>query len=137
MKYMNIAIEEAKLASEEGNVPVGCVIVKNNEVLATTHNTKNTSNIAINHAEILAIMEASKKLNSWYLNECDLYVTLKPCEMCMAAIGEARIGKVYYLLDSNYENNLSENINKIELIKLDEDTNYNVLISNFFKEIRK
>ena len=136
-KFIEIAIEEAKKASEEGNVPVGAVIVKNNEIIASCHNTKNTSNIAINHAEILCIIEASKTINSWYLNECEIYVTLKPCEMCMAALAEARINKIYYLLDSNYEENLSKNINNIKIIKINEyESKYNKMVSEFFEKLR-
>ena len=99
-EFMNIAIDEARIAYNEGNVPVGAVLVCDNKVIAACHNTKNSSNITINHAEILCIVEGCKYFNSWYLNDCDLYVTLKPCEMCVGAIGEARIRNVYYLLDS-------------------------------------
>lgn len=135
--YMDIALSESKKAFIEGNVPVGAVIVKNNKVISFCHNTKNTSNIAINHAEILCIIEASKKIKSWYLNECELYVTLEPCDMCKAAIAEARINKVYYLLDSNYKENLSKNVNNIEFIKLDNNKKeYNEIVSNFFNSLR-
>ena len=114
MNFMDIAIKEAEKAYKKGNVPVGCVIVCDNKVISKAHNTKNTSNISINHAEILAIRKACKKLNSWYLNNCELYVTLKPCKMCESAIAESRISKVNYLLDSNYEDNINKNLSKIE-----------------------
>ena len=107
--FMNIAVSEARKAYFEGNVPVGAVIVKNNKVLSFSHNTKNTSNVSVYHAELLCIIDACKKLNSWYLDDCVMYVTLKPCRMCEAAIAESRIKNVIYLLDSNYSDNLNCN----------------------------
>ena len=135
---MNIAITEAEKAYKENNVPVGAVIVKENKILSAQHNTKNTSNVAINHAEILCIIEANNKLNSWYLENCEIYVTLKPCNMCMAALAEARIKKVHYLLDSNYYENLNKNIENVEMIK-NSNAKYNEyqrMLSNFFQNLR-
>ncbi len=134
-KYMNLAIEEAKIAAKEGNVPVGAVIVNNDKIISIKHNTKNTSNIAINHAEILCIIEACNKLNSWYLNDCDLYVTLKPCNMCMGAIAESRIKNVYYLLDSTYYENYN-NKQHTNVYRIEDNSNYKELISNFFINLR-
>lgn len=135
--FMNMALKEAELACFEGNVPVGAIIVKDNMILVSAHNTKNTSKIAVNHAEILCIIEACKRLNSWYLNDCEMYVTLKPCDMCMAAIAEARIKKVYYLIDSNYGTNLSKNRDNIVLNKVNySDNGYMNMLSDFFKDKR-
>ncbi len=136
-KFMNIAIKEAKMAYTEGNVPVGAVIVHNGKVIAACHNTKNTTNIAINHAEILCIVQACKSLKSWYLDECDLYVTLSPCDMCIGAIAEARIRNVYYLLDSNYCANLNKQKNAICLSKLDDVYDYSEIIKSFFDKVRQ
>ena len=135
-KYMNIAIREAKNAYDEGNVPVGAVIVNNGNIVSFAHNIKNTDNVSIYHAEILCIIDACKKLNTWRLNDCELYVTLKPCDMCIAAIAESRISKVFYLLDSNYEENLSSNIVNISLNRIYDCYDYNRLLSDFFKRIR-
>lgn len=135
-KYMNIAIREAKNAYDEGNVPVGAVIVNNENIVSFAHNMKNTDNVSIYHAEILCIIDACKKLNTWRLNDCELYVTLKPCDMCIAAIAESRISKVFYLLDSNYEENLSSNIVNISLNRIYDCYDYNRLLSDFFKRIR-
>ena len=135
-KYMNIAIREAKIAYDEGNVPVGAVIVNNENIVSFAHNMKNTDNVSIYHAEILCIIDACKKLNTWRLNDCELYVTLKPCDMCIAAIAESRISKVFYLLDSNYEENLSSNIVNISLNRIYDCYDYNRLLSDFFKRIR-
>ncbi|WP_066827342.1 tRNA adenosine(34) deaminase TadA [Clostridium tepidiprofundi] len=92
---MNEALNEAKKALILKEVPVGTVIVKNDEIIARAHNLRETLNDPTAHAEILAIRKASEKLQSWRLNECSLYVTLEPCPMCAGAIVQARIGKVY------------------------------------------
>ena len=135
-KFMELAIEQAKIAFNNGDVPVGAVIVRNNEVLSCSYNKKNTENVAVYHAEILSIIGASKKIGTWYLDDCDIYVTLKPCDMCMYALAEARIRNVYYLLDSNYVDNLNKNYNKINENKMDDIYDYNDLISAFFKKLR-
>lgn len=135
--FMNLAIAEAKKASAENNVPVGAVIVKDSNIIACAHNTKNSSNVSVNHAEILCIIEACKTLNSWYLNDCDIYVTLKPCDMCLNAIAESRIRKVYYLLESNYDNNLAKNRDSIEFKKIPDLYKYNNILNSFFDELRK
>ena len=94
--YMSIALEEARLAALENEVPVGCVIVKDNEIIARTHNTRQKNKSAINHAEIMAIDIACKKLNSWQLDGCTLYVTLEPCIMCAGALAWSQIGRIVY-----------------------------------------
>lgn len=136
-EYMNLAVAEAKNAYIEGNVPVGAVIVCDDKVIASCHNTKNTTNIAINHAEMLCIMEACKYLNSWYLSNCDLYVTLRPCDMCLNALAESRIRNVYFLLDSNYGDNLSKNRENIQLNKVDDYYEYTNMLNEFFVGRRK
>ena len=133
---MDIAVEEAIIAFNEGNVPVGAVIVNNGKIISRSHNTKNTTNISINHAELLCITEACKCLNTWYLNDCELYVTLKPCDMCSAAIAESRIKKVYYLLNSNYDDNMLKSIENINFLQINDNFKYNELLSNFFKMLR-
>lgn len=96
LKYMQLALDLAKQAYQEDEVPVGCVIVLNDEVIATGHNTREQDNHVFSHAEINAIKEANIKLDSWRLEECELYVTLEPCLMCAGAITQARIKKVYF-----------------------------------------
>ncbi len=92
---MQEAIKEAKKAYNKLEVPVGAVIVKDGEIIAKAHNLKETKNDTTKHAEILAIQKASKKLNAWRLEECEMYVTLEPCTMCAGAIINARIKKLY------------------------------------------
>lgn len=94
-KFMKIALKEAKKAYDKGEIPVGAIIVKDNKVISRAHNIKEQKNDTTKHAEILAIQKASKKLNSWRLEDCEMYVTLEPCSMCAGALIQARIKKVY------------------------------------------
>lgn len=93
--FMKEAIKEAKKAYKKLEVPVGAVIVKDGQIIAKAHNLKETKNDTTKHAEILAIQKASKKLNSWRLLDCEMYVTLEPCAMCAGAIINSRIKKIY------------------------------------------
>lgn len=90
------ALLEAKKAAEENEVPVGAVIVKNGEIIARGRNMREKKQNPLSHAEIEAINEASKKLNSWHLDDCELYVTLEPCPMCTGAIINSRIKTVIF-----------------------------------------
>ncbi len=94
-KFMKIALKEAKKAYEKLEVPVGVIIVKDGQIIAKAHNLKETKYDTTKHAEILAIQKASKKLKSWRLLDCEMYVTLEPCSMCSGAIINSRIKKVY------------------------------------------
>ncbi|MBR5283700.1 MAG: nucleoside deaminase [Clostridia bacterium] len=95
-KYMAMALELAREAYDAGEVPVGCVIVHNGEVIGRGRNRREEDQNALLHAEVIAIQEACKTLNSWRLTDCDLYVTLEPCPMCAGAILNARVGRVFY-----------------------------------------
>ena len=96
IKFMKEALKEAKKAELIDEVPIGCVIVKDDKIIARGHNQRETNQSPIGHAEIIAINKASKKLKSWRLEGCDIYVTLEPCIMCSGAIIQSRISKVYY-----------------------------------------
>ena len=143
-KYFDLAYEEALIAYNNGEVPVGCVIVKNGEILAKTHNRKIELNSVLGHAELLAINEVSLKLNNWRLIDCDIYITLDPCIMCASAIKQARISNVY--TGTNNFNSSKELLNEIFNTKdkndkvnfysdLDHDR-CSLLLKNFFKERR-
>lgn len=93
---MKEAIKEAKKAYSKDEVPIGAVIVKDNKIIARAHNLKEKKQVAVSHAEIEAIQKATKKLGTWHLDECDLYVTLEPCPMCAGAIQLSRIRHVYF-----------------------------------------
>ncbi len=94
-RFMKEALKEAKKAYDKLEVPVGAVIVKDGKIIARAHNLKETKYDTTKHAEILAIQKASKKLNSWRLIDCEMYVTLEPCSMCAGALINSRIKKVY------------------------------------------
>ncbi len=95
-KFMKMAIEEAHIALSKGEMPVGAVIVKDGEAIASGHNIRNEFSDPTLHAEIVAIRKAAKKLLDWRLNDCDLYVTLEPCVMCSGAIINSRMRSVYF-----------------------------------------
>ena len=94
-KYMKEAIKQAKKAAAIGDVPIGCVIVEDDKIIARAYNQRNKKKTTLAHAELLAIQKASKKVNDWRLEDCTLYVTLEPCQMCSGAIVQSRIKKVY------------------------------------------
>jgi len=98
-EYFKIALEEAEKSFKKNEIPVGAVIVKNNKVISKAHNTRQLKKSVLGHAEINCIIKAGKKLGDWRLNDCIMYCTLKPCEMCQEVIKESRIAKVYYLLE--------------------------------------
>ena len=93
-KFMKQALLQAKKAKELGEVPIGCVIVQDGKVIGRGYNRRNTDKSTLSHAEITAIRKASKKLNDWRLENCTLYVTLEPCQMCAGAIVQARVKEV-------------------------------------------
>ena len=94
--YMKKAILEANKASNIDEVPIGCVIVKDDKIIARGFNKRENKKLIISHAEIEAINKANKKLNNWRLVDCDLYVTIEPCLMCMGAIYQSHIRNVYF-----------------------------------------
>ncbi len=111
-KYIEEALEEAKIAFNLNEVPVGAVVVKNGEVIAKAHNLKRSTNNIVNHAEIISIIEASNYIGDWRLNDCEMYVTLEPCPMCAGAIIGSRVKKIYIGCESNIKSN-KELIKKI------------------------
>ncbi len=93
-KYMKEALKQARKAAKLGEVPIGCVIVYQGEIIGKGYNRRNTDKNTLAHAEITAINRASKRIGDWRLEECTLYVTLEPCQMCAGAIVQARIPQV-------------------------------------------
>ena len=145
-KYMLEALKEAELAKLEDEVPIGCVIVKDDQIIARAHNLRETTNNPLGHAETLAIKKASEVLGDWQLVNCDLYVTIEPCIMCGGAIIQSRIRKVIYgapdlkggafgssinILDAN-------NINhRPEIVKGVLEEECTKIIKDYFKSKRK
>lgn len=145
-KFMKEALKEAKKAYEKLEVPVGCVIVKEGKIIARAHNLKETKLDTTKHAEILAIQKASKKLESWRLLDCEMYVTLEPCPMCAGAIINSRIKKVYIGTTDektgacgsvlNLFNDYTFN-HKVELERGIMKEECEKILKVFFKELRK
>lgn len=128
-------IHLAKKSLKHNDVPVGAVIVKNNKIISKGFNKREKNKLTINHAEIDAITKANRKLHSYFLYDCDLYVTLKPCEMCEKVINNARIKNVYYLLDKP---NFKKEYKKTNIIYQQSDFEkvYRKMIQNFFNKLR-
>lgn len=133
-EYFDIAFEEAKKSFHNDEVPVGAVIVQNGKIISTGHNAKESKNCVLEHAELNAIKEASKKLNNWRLNDCDIYVTLEPCEMCAAAIKQARISTIYSAL-SNDDQNIHSRV--VSILDKDKSNPQVLLINDLEKERAK
>ena len=138
--YMKEALKEAKKAYKKDDVPVGCIIIKDNKIIARAHNQKENKKNAIKHAEIIAISKACKKLKTWHLDDCILYTTMEPCMMCTGAIIQSRIKKIYYSISNEsfgeLENYKLKN-NKIEIEKNILANQSQQLLRNFFEEKRK
>lgn len=120
-------------AIKNNDVPVSCIIIKNDTIVSTSYNKKNKKNNPICHAEINAIIKAAKVTNSWNLNDCELYVTLEPCEMCKKVIEEARIKRVYYILDNTKKINNTTLYNKLNI---PEEKYFKEEFKNFFENVR-
>lgn len=120
-------------AIKNNDVPVSCIIIKNDTIVSTSYNKKNKKNNPICHAEINAIIKAAKVTNSWNLNGCELYVTLEPCEMCKKVIEEARIKRVYYILDNTKKINNTTLYNKLNI---PEEKYFKEEFKNFFENVR-
>ncbi len=95
-EFMRMALEQAKIAGEMGEVPIGAVVVKDGEVISTGYNLREINKNSLCHAELIAIDKACEKLGGWRLHECELYVTLEPCPMCAGAIINSRIRRVVF-----------------------------------------
>ena len=120
MKFMELAIAQAKIAYSFNEVPVGAVIVKDGIVLAKAYNKKENTKISTKHAEIIAIESACLKLNDWRLDGCTIYTTLEPCMMCMGAIIESRISRLVYGTQKKMNYFPGNNLQTIKYLKKDE-----------------
>jgi len=145
-KFMKEALKEAKKAYDKLEVPVGAVIVKDGEIIARAHNLKETKFDTTNHAEIIAIQKASKKLKSWRLLDCEMYVTLEPCSMCAGAIINSRIKKVYIGANDEKTGAVGSVLNLFEDYKFNHKVEFEKgilkedcenILKDFFKNLRK
>ena len=142
---MREALKEAKKAYLLGEVPVGAVIVYDNKIIARGHNTREIKQSVLGHAEINAIQKASKKIGSWRLEDCDMYITLEPCPMCSGAIIQSRIKNLYYgatdlktgacgSVLNLFDHPFNHKVNVIGGVLEDECSR---IIKDFFKELRQ
>lgn len=145
-KFMKEALKEAKRAYEKEEIPVGAVIVKDNKIIARAYNQKEEKRDTTKHAEIIAIQKASKKIDAWRLQDCEMYVTLEPCSMCAGAIIQARIKKIYIgTMDEKTGAcgsvlNLLEDYKFNHKVEIEKDIlkpECEEIIKQFFKELRK
>lgn len=135
-KYYQELINLTKKASNKGDVPVSAIIVRNDKIIAKALNKRNAKKNTLYHAELLAINKACKKLKKWILDDCNLYVTLKPCSMCEGAIRQARIKNVFYLANKPdtkkeyFKTNFTQTNNSLQ------SANYLRILKDFFKNKR-
>jgi len=138
-KYIKILLKLAKRAYDRNESPIAALIVYRNKIIAKSYNQRKSSNYTISHAEIEVISQANRKLKDWRLNNCTMYVTMKPCEMCEKVIKEARIDKVYYLVDRD---SIKKQYDRTQFIKNRESENtdyikkYKIILAEFWKNKR-
>lgn len=134
--YFEKLIKLANKAAKKNEVPISAIIVKNNKIIASSYNKREKNHSVLDHAEIIAIRKASKKLKSWRLFDCDLYVTLKPCSICENVIKQSRIRNVYYLLDKpeNKKEYNKTNFKKTNICTYEQM--YKLILNDFFKKKR-
>ena len=144
-KYMREAIKQAKKAYAINEVPIGCVIVYNGKIIARGYNRRNTDKNPLSHAEIIAIKKASKILNDWRLEECTIYITLEPCQMCAGAIVQSRITNCVIGSMNKKAGCAGSILNMLEMSEFNHRVNVtrhvleeecSSLLSNFFTELR-
>ena len=143
--FMKEALKEAKKAYKKEEIPVGAVIVKDGEIIGRGHNLKETKKNTIKHAEIIAIEKASKKINAWRLENCEMYVTLEPCVMCSGAIINSRIKKLYIGTEDSKTGACGSVLNifeypfnhKVDIEKGIMKDECEKIIKQFFVELRK
>ncbi len=137
--YYNKLMTLCEKASRKNCVPVSALIVKDNKIISSAYNLRKKTNNILDHAEIISIQKANKKLKTWNLSECEMYVTMKPCEMCMNIINESRIKKIHYLIDNvdYYERKEKDKKNIVFIKEKDYDNMCSNIIKKFFKKIRE
>ena len=132
MSFMYEAIKEGLKAYEEGEIPIGAVIVKDGVIIGRGHNRKEIEKNPTRHAEIIAIEEACKTIGDWRLLGCEMYVTLEPCSMCKEVIRKSRIKNTYYFINQN--EHLTEK--EPNFIKIEDKINFSNKLTQFFKNKR-
>lgn len=144
--YMKLAIKQAKKAALLDEVPIGCVIVYNGKIIGRGYNRRNTDKTTLGHAEITAIKKASRYMNDWRLEDCSIYVTLEPCQMCAGAIVQARIPRVVIGSMNSKAGCAGSIINLLNMPQFNHqaevvrgvcDEECSTMLSTFFRELRQ
>lgn len=136
-KILNKLLNLAEKAYKKKETPVSAIIICKDKIIAKAYNKRNKSNHTIAHAEILAIIKANKKIKSWRLNNCSMYVTIKPCDMCMNVIKESRISNVFYIVDRLEEKKQYNKTKFIQIESTDVKNKYLKKVKMFWKNKRK
>ena len=145
-RYMKAAIKQAKKAENIDEVPIGCVIVYHGKIIARGYNRRNIDKNTVSHAELNAIKKASKRLGDWRLDDCEMYVTLEPCQMCAGAIVQSRIKKVYIGSMNPKAGSAGSVINLLQVKEFNHQVEIESgilqeecsgMLSDFFKNLRK
>lgn len=131
-EYYKILYKLALKAYKKNEVPVAAIVVRKGKIISKAYNKRHSTNNPLNHAELIAINKACKKLKTWKLDDCDIYVTLKPCNMCLEVIKQARISNVYFFTDKTKDINIKTNFFKI----CDSSNTFSKLLTNFFEKLR-
>lgn len=144
--YMKEAIKQAKKASKIGEVPIGCVIVYEDNIISRAYNKRNTKKLTLAHAELLAIEKASKLMGDWRLEDCTMYVTLEPCQMCAGAIVQARMKRVVIGAMNKKAGCAGSIINLLQMKEFNHQVDIitgvleeecSTILQDFFSELRK
>ena len=133
MNYFEMLLKLTKKAYKKNEVPIAALIVYNNKVISKAYNKRHNHHDVLGHAEILAIKKATKKLKTWHLTGCDLYVTVEPCCMCKSVINEAKIDNVYYFLENNKNKKFKT---KYKYVDIKDNYIFKEKIQSFFKNKR-
>lgn len=145
-KYMKAAMKQAKKAYQLDEVPIGCVIVQNDKIIARGYNRRNTDKNTLAHAELSAIRKASRKTGDWRLEDCTMYVTLEPCQMCAGAIVQSRLKKVVIATMNPKAGCAGSVLNLLQMPQFNHqveiergvlETECSEMLSAFFRQLRK
>lgn len=131
-KIYKILYKLALKAYKKNEVPVAAIVVRNDKIVSKAYNKRHNTFNPLNHAEIIAIKFACKRLKTWKLDDCDIYVTLKPCKMCSEVIKQSRIRNVYFFSDNTKDINFKTNFTQLD----DKNKTFSKLLTNFFEKLR-